>query len=171
MSIRGIKADEALEGKGLTIGIVASRWNATVIDALVGGCKERLAALNVTVLIERVSGAYEIPLASDFMLSSGRFDAIVAIGCLVKGETMHFEYICDAVTHGIMKLNLEHKKPVIYGILNVLTEDQAKGRAGLLPDTSNAGIEWANAAVESCMLARKYALYQAMQKDKYAVSR
>merc|ERR1719450_1453930 len=96
-----------------------------------------VAAGDITV--ERVAGSYEVPCAAQVLLETKRFDGIVCIGCLVKGETMHFEYICEAVTQGIMNLNLTYKTPVIYGILSVLTEEQAKERAGIGKSGHNSG--------------------------------
>eukprot|EP00397_Hematodinium_sp_SG-2012_P068382 GEMP01110723.1.p1 GENE.GEMP01110723.1~~GEMP01110723.1.p1 ORF type:complete len:168 (+),score=49.59 GEMP01110723.1:33-536(+) len=157
--LRGIKELNGLDASGLRIGIVASTWNAIIVDTLLDACKKRLEELGAEVIVERVSGAYELPCVVQAMLVPDRcspLDAVVAIGCLIKGETMHFEYICEAVTQGLMRLNMDHKTPVIYGVLNVLSEDQAKGRAGLLANTSNGGTEWANAAVQSCMVLSKY---------------
>merc|ERR1712107_784008 len=129
-TIRGLDLP-TFDGAGLKIAIVSARWNSVVCDALVDGCVEAMKACKVTdITIERVAGSYEVPCAAQVLLESKRFDGVVCIGCLVKGETMHFEYICEAVTQGIMHLNLTYKTPVIYGILSVLTEDQAKARAG-----------------------------------------
>lgn len=76
------------------------------------------------------------------------FDAIIAIGVLIKGETMHFEYIADAVSHGLMRTQLDLGIPVIFGVLTVLSEDQAKARAGILSGSHNHGEDWGLAAVE-----------------------
>mmetsp|Transcript_12988 Transcript_12988/g.14705 ORF Transcript_12988/g.14705 Transcript_12988/m.14705 type:complete len:112 (-) Transcript_12988:140-475(-) len=100
---------------------------------------------------------YEVPCAAQVLLESKRFDGVVCIGCLVKGGTMHFEYICEAVTQGVMNLNLTYKTPVIYGILSVLTEEQAKERAGIDGAGHNSGKDWGITVVESCLLKRKYA--------------
>jgi len=153
-SVRGIDQIETIRADGLRIGIVAARWNPTICDALVEGCKNQLETRGATVFVERVGGAYELPLAASVMLNA--FDAVVCIGCLIKGETMHFEYICEAVSQGIMRLNLDFAKPVTYGVLTVLNEDQAKQRAGLLPGHSNCGPEWADTCIESVLLVRKY---------------
>lgn len=76
------------------------------------------------------------------------FDAVISIGVLIKGETMHFEYICDAVSHGLMKVQLDSRIPVIFGVLTVLTEEQAMARAGLDGKKHNHGVSWGEAAVE-----------------------
>lgn len=80
--------------------------------------------------------------------SSEPFDAVIAIGVLIKGETMHFEYIADAVSHGLMKVQLDSGVPVIFGLLTVLTEEQGKARAGLTASGHNHGEDWGHAAVE-----------------------
>lgn len=79
------------------------------------------------------------------------FDAVIAIGVLIKGETMHFEYICDAVSHGLMRVQLDSRIPVIFGVLTVLTEDQAMARAGLDGKKHNHGVSWGEAAVEMAL--------------------
>lgn len=155
-SIRGLALPQ-MDGKGLRIGIVAARWNAVVTDNLVAGATTKMKECGVTdITIERVAGSYELPFAAVAMLESKKFDGIICIGCLVKGETMHFEYICEAVTQGIMRLNLDYKLPVIYGVLSVLNEEQAKARAGLEGKGHNSGIDWGLTMVESCNLQRKY---------------
>jgi len=80
--------------------------------------------------------------------STAPFDAIIAIGVLIKGETMHFEYIADAVTHGLMRVQLDAGVPVVFGLLTVLDEEQAKVRAGMVEGKHNHGEDWGNAAVE-----------------------
>merc|ERR1712205_128263 len=133
------------------IGIVSARWNQVVCGSLVDGCMEALKACSVRpedITVEYVAGSYEVPCAAQVLLDSKKFDAVVCIGCLVKGETMHFEYICEAVTQGIMRLNLDYKVPVIYGILSVLNEQQAKERAGV-GSGHNSGKDWGYTAVES----------------------
>lgn len=77
-----------------------------------------------------------------------KFDAVIAIGVLIKGETMHFEYIADAVSHGLMRVQLEKEVPVTFGVLTVLTEEQAMARAGMSPGGHNHGEDWGFAAVE-----------------------
>uniref|UniRef100_A0A7S1RN93 6,7-dimethyl-8-ribityllumazine synthase n=1 Tax=Alexandrium catenella TaxID=2925 RepID=A0A7S1RN93_ALECA len=156
-TIRGLDLP-AFDGSGLRIGIVVARWNSVVTDALVDGCVEAMKSCSVTdIVIEKVAGSYEVPCAAQVLLETKRFDGVICIGCLVKGETMHFEYICEAVTQGIMNLNLTYKTPVVYGILSVLTEEQAKARCGLGGDGHNSGKDWGITAVESCLLKRKYA--------------
>lgn len=153
-SIRGLALPK-FAGAGLRIGIVKARWNSVVTDALVAGATEALMSCDVTdITVETVSGCYELPAACQTLLASKRYDGIIAIGCLVKGESMHFEYICEAVTQGIMRLNLDYEKPVIYGVLSVLSEKQATERAGM--GGHNSGKDWGITCVESCLLKRRY---------------
>ncbi|CAE8605656.1 unnamed protein product, partial [Polarella glacialis] len=119
-TIRGLDLP-AFDGTGLRIAIVSARWNSIVCESLVHGAVEAMKTCNVTdITVEFVAGAYEIPGAAQVLLESKKFHGVICIGCLIKGETMHFEYISEAVTQGIMRLNLDYKTPVIYGILGVL---------------------------------------------------
>mmetsp|Transcript_13254 Transcript_13254/g.35492 ORF Transcript_13254/g.35492 Transcript_13254/m.35492 type:complete len:378 (+) Transcript_13254:129-1262(+) len=155
-SLRGLDLPN-FDGTGLRIAIVSARWNSVICDSLVDGAKKALASCNVQdVFVEHVAGSYEIPSAAQVLLESGRFDGLICIGCLIKGETMHFEYINEAVTQGIMRLNLDYKVPVIYGILSVLNEDQAKARSGVDGAGHNNGKEWGITCVESCLLKKRY---------------
>ncbi|KAM4059563.1 6,7-dimethyl-8-ribityllumazine synthase domain-containing protein [Hirsutella rhossiliensis] len=96
-------------------------------------------------------------LASAGGAASGAFDAIIAIGVLIKGETMHFEYISDAVSHGLMRVQLDTGVPVIFGVLTVLSDDQAKSRAGVDGKGHNHGESWASAAVEMGVKRKQWA--------------
>ena len=166
--------DTYYAGSELRIAIIHARWNTTVISALISGAKKSLLAAGVqeqNIVIESVPGSYELPYAVQKVYAasvvhapkarrsvpaeyrsgtplSQAFDAVIAIGVLIKGETMHFEYIADAVSHGLMKLQLESEFPIIFGLLTVLTEDQAKARAGIDGMGHNHGEDWGNAAVE-----------------------
>ncbi|CAL1167315.1 unnamed protein product [Cladocopium goreaui] len=142
-TIRGLDLP-TFDGAGLHIGIVSARWNSVVCENLVAGAVEALKSCNVTdITTEYVAGSYEIPQAAQVMLESGKFDGIICIGCLIKGGTMHFEYISEAVTQGIMRLNLDYKRP-------------AKERAGVDGAGHNSGKDWGITAVESCLLTKKY---------------
>jgi len=128
-----------------------------VCEALVAGAKQSLASCGVTdITVEYVAGSYEIPAAAQVILETGQFDGLICIGCLIKGETMHFEYINEAVTQAVMRLNLDYKVPVIYGVLSTLNEDQAKARSGVDGAGHNSGIDWGITCVESCLLKKRY---------------
>ena len=108
----------------------------------------------------QVPGSYELPFAARTVLDDS--DVVICIGCLIKGDTMHFEYICEAVTQGIMRLNTDHPSctPVIFGVLACLTEEQALIRAGLVPGGKNHGIEWAQSALEMAAIKRSGLSYR-----------
>lgn len=89
--------------------------------------------------------------------STGPFDALIAIGVLIKGETMHFEYISESVSQGLMRVSLDTGIPVIFGVLTVLTDDQAKARAGLIAGSHNHGEDWGLAAVEMAVKRKSWA--------------
>lgn len=143
------------DGSGLRVAIVHAKWNAEVVNSLVGACKAELVRSGVAesdVVLVEVSGAYELPYAASRVIASQRIDAVVCIGTLIKGDTMHFEYICEAVSQGIMRVQLDTGVPVLFGVLTVLTEQQAKDRAGLSGKGHNHGTEWAQTAVEQARL-------------------
>jgi 6,7-dimethyl-8-ribityllumazine synthase len=141
-----------LDGSNLKIGVVVSRWNKEITDNLLEGCLQALDDCGVKkehVTILRVVGAYELPYAASRLIQNHSVDAVVALGCLIKGETMHFEYIADAVATGLMKLNIETDTPVMFGVLTCLTEEQAAVRS---TGEHNHGYGWGMAAVEMGLL-------------------
>ena len=158
-NIKGLSAPkQAVQLDGHVV-IVKTRWNEAVISALVQGAVDKIAECGGTSEIVEVPGAYEVVYAAKRMIESKKrrgekLDAVICIGCLIKGETMHFEYICEAVTQGIMKLNVEGDVPVIFGILACCTEDQALARAGLIEGHHNHGPEWGSSALEMAALRR-----------------
>lgn len=158
MAVKGLgEVDQQYDGSKLRIGIVHARWNRKIIDALVEGAIKRLLDFGVkeeNIVVVSVPGAFELPYASKLLVDKQKrenkpLDAIIPIGTLIKGSTMHFEYICDSVTHQLMKLNFELGLPVIFGVLTCITEDQAEQRAGLVKGKMhNHGEDWGAAAVE-----------------------
>jgi 6,7-dimethyl-8-ribityllumazine synthase len=157
MSIRGLNLSDTLDASRFRIAIIKTRWNTTVVNALVEACYDTLNDCNaMEVTVEEVGGAFELPLVSQTLAKTGKYDAIIAIGCLIKGETMHFEYISGAAVEGLMRVGLETGIPVINGILNVLSEDQALARAGLKGTHGNEGIGWAKTAIQQAHIIKKY---------------
>ena len=141
---------------GLRFAIVVSRFNEEVTSGLLAGARRALAAASVDddhVDVIHVPGAFEIPLAAERAAETGRFDAIVCLGCLIKGETMHFEYIASAASHGIVDAASATGVPMAFGVLTTLTDEQAMVRAGEGP--SNKGWEAAMAAVEMATLLKR----------------
>jgi 6,7-dimethyl-8-ribityllumazine synthase len=143
------------DASGLRIAIVVSRFNDFVTDRLLAGAKEALGAAGAAAdAVDTVSvpGAYEIPQAARTAASTGAYDAVVCLGCLIRGETPHFEYIAEAVAHGIMSASAETDVPMSFGVLTTNSAEQALERA--VPGSANKGWEAAMAAVEMATLSR-----------------
>lgn len=161
MAVKGLgQIDQQYDGSQLRVGILHARWNDKIIQNLVKGCIDRLHQLGVAkenIIVESVPGSFELPYGSKLFAQKqaalGKpLDAIVPIGVLIKGSTMHFEYICDATTQQLMRLNFELGIPVIFGVLTCLTEEQAEARAGLIEGKMhNHGEDWGAAAVEMAL--------------------
>ncbi|KAI9189531.1 lumazine synthase [Blastocladiella emersonii ATCC 22665] len=141
--------------------VLHTRWNASIVHALAGGVVSTLVETygvpRANIDVVTVPGAYELPFATKSLLAQAKakgtpYAAAIPVGVLVKGSTMHFEYICDAVSTGLMNLGLESGTPVVFGVLTCLTEEQAELRAGLAPEGHNHGVDWAAAAVEMALL-------------------
>lgn len=140
------------DGNGLRFNIVVSEWNEQITDALYDACYKTL--LDAGCKAEDISrtnvpGSFELPLGAKRAIDSGKFDCVICLGCVIQGETRHFDFICDAVANGIMKLNLDHKIPVIFGVLTPENMQQAIDRAG--GKHGNKGVE---AAVTGLKMAR-----------------
>lgn len=158
MAVKGLgEVDQKYDGSKLRIGIIHARWNRVIIDSLVNGAIDRLVGFGVkekNIVVISVPGAFELPYACKLLVEKQKrndlpLDAVIPIGTLIKGSTMHFEYICDSVTHQLMKLNFMLGLPVIFGVLTCNTEEQAEERAGLIKGKMhNHGEDWGAAAVE-----------------------
>jgi 6,7-dimethyl-8-ribityllumazine synthase len=138
-----------LNAKGFRFAIVASRWNEFITGRLVEGALdalERLGAKEDMVSVYRVPGAFEIPLLSLRLAQSRRFDAVICVGTIIRGQTPHFDYIANEVARGISQAALESEVPVVFGIVTADTVDQAIDRAGV--KLGNKGFEAAMTAVE-----------------------
>ena len=143
-------------GAGLRFAVVVSRFNSEITEPLLSGAMNALKQTGVAtgdVTLIRVPGAFEIPLAAKRAAASRRFDAVIALGCVIRGETAHFEYISQQASTGIGQVSLETGIPVIFGVLTVDTDAQAAARSG--PDRNNKGFEAAMAAVEMVNLLRQ----------------
>ncbi|MDQ2971495.1 MAG: 6,7-dimethyl-8-ribityllumazine synthase [Rhodanobacteraceae bacterium] len=136
--------------------IVASRWNAGVVDALLDGARRAFAANDVgenTVDVFRVPGAWEIPLMASRLACEKRYAAIVALGCVVRGDTRHYEHIADNCAQGLMRVALDHGVPVCNGVLAVEHEADAWARAG--GARGNKGEEVARVAIEMAAMTER----------------
>lgn len=142
--------------RGLRFGIVASRFNDFIVDRLVDAAVAALLKHGADagdVHVVRVPGAFETPLALARMAASRRYDALVALGCVIRGETAHFDYVAGEVSRGVSQVSLAHDMPVGFGVLTVDTLEQAIDRAG--GKAGNKGAEAALAAVEMATLLRR----------------
>jgi 6,7-dimethyl-8-ribityllumazine synthase len=144
---------QTIQGSGRAAGfrfaVVVSKYNDFVTDRLQTGALEALATAGVNrdeVTVVRVPGAYELPLAAQHAAESGRFDAVVCLGCLIRGETPHFEYISSAVSHGLTTAAAATGIPITFGVLTTNSVEEALARAGDGP--TNKGHEAAMAAIE-----------------------
>lgn len=136
--------------------IVVSRFNEEITEGLLKGALDCFAERSVprdAVTIYRVPGAFEIPLMAKRLADSGEYDAVVCLGCLIKGETMHFEYIAEAASHGIAEAAVATGVPMAFGVLTTTTEEQALERSR--PGAANKGREAAAAALEMAALFRQ----------------
>lgn len=138
-----------LSGEGKRIAIVVAEFNEMVTDGLLRGAKARLCALGVQqkdISIAKVPGAFEIPGVARRLVDTGSYDAVIALGAVIRGETSHYDAVVNGVTSGIAALSAEGKVPVLFGILTTDTVEQALNRAGL--KAGNKGADVAQAAIQ-----------------------
>jgi 6,7-dimethyl-8-ribityllumazine synthase len=143
------RIEGARRAAGFRFAVVVSKYNDFVTDRLQAGAMAALAdagAAAVDITVVRVPGAFEIPLAAQHAAESGRFDAVVCLGCLIRGETPHFEYIASAVAHGLTTAAATTGVPMAFGVLTTNSVEEALARAG--EGAGNKGHEAAVAAVE-----------------------
>ncbi|HVN09244.1 MAG TPA: 6,7-dimethyl-8-ribityllumazine synthase [Patescibacteria group bacterium] len=145
-----------LRAEGLRIGLVVSRFNSFITDRLLAAALDTLHAAGAgdeALEIVRVPGSFEIPVAAKQLASTGRVQAIICIGCILRGETTHYDYVCSESARGIMLAQMDTGVPMIFCVLTCDTLEQAIDRAGL--KGGNKGAEAGLAAVEMANLARK----------------
>jgi 6,7-dimethyl-8-ribityllumazine synthase len=142
------------DGKKFRVGIVVSRWNELITGALYQAAVETLTQNGVkdkNISTIYVPGTFELPLGAQYLADNEKIDAVITLGCVIQGETRHFDFICDAAAHGIMDVGLTFNKPVIFGVLTTQNQEQAIARAG--GKHGNKGVEAAVTALQ--MLALK----------------
>jgi 6,7-dimethyl-8-ribityllumazine synthase len=145
-----------LNSSGMRFAIVASRFNDFVTSRLLGGALdalERTGAAEADITVVRVPGSFEIPLAAKRLVQTKKYDAVICLGTLIRGETPHFDYICNEVTKGIGSVSLESGIPVAFGVLTSDSVEQAIDRAGM--KSGNKGFEAAMSAVEMVSLLKQ----------------
>ena len=137
-------------GKDYTIGIAVAEWNSEITHALAQGALETLRQYDVkedNIKLYHVPGSYELTTAADLMLTNDKkMDAVICIGCVIQGETRHFDFICEAVSQGVTNVSIKHGKPVIFSLLTTNDMQQAKDRAG--GKHGNKGVEGAVTALK-----------------------
>jgi len=138
-----------LVSKGLKYGIIVSRFNSFITDRLLEGAVDALSRSGVSdseIEVYRVPGAFEIPVTAKKIIESKKYDAIICLGAVIRGETPHFDFVANEVTKGIAQLNLEYAIPISYGIITADNTDQAVERAG--NKMGNKGFSAAQSAIE-----------------------
>jgi 6,7-dimethyl-8-ribityllumazine synthase len=135
-------------------GIVVAEWNAGITNALYQGAYESLlehGALAQNIFTYQVPGSFELTSGADILLKNSKLDAVICLGCVIQGETRHFDFICNAVANGLTNVAIKYSKPVIFGVLTTDNQQQAVDRAG--GKHGNKGIEGAVTAIKMAYLA------------------
>ena len=143
-------------GAGLRFGLVVSAWNPAITGALRDGAMETLLKHGVafrSIIEESVPGSFELPLGAQILLENDAVDGVLCIGSVIRGETPHFDFVCQAVSQGIMDLNLKHSKPVVFCVLTDNSLEQAQDRSG--GKHGNKGVECAVALLRMCDLVKR----------------
>jgi len=138
------------------VAIVAARFNSMIVDELLEGCRRRLAEEQITsgrVEIHRVPGAFELPVTAKLLAQTKQFAAVICLGCVIRGDTPHFDYVAGEAARGINQVAIECALPVIFGVLTTNTEQQAKDRIG--GSHGHAGERAADTAMEMIALVNK----------------
>jgi 6,7-dimethyl-8-ribityllumazine synthase len=154
--IQPSKIQGELNAAGLRFGIVVSRFNSFITDRLHAAAVdalERSGAQNKDVAVVHVPGSFELPLAAKKLAATGKYDALVAIGCILRGETAHYDYVCSETARGLQLAQMDTGLPIIFCVLTCDTLEQAIDRAGL--KGGNKGFEAGLAAIEMAQLSRK----------------
>ncbi|MCV7357956.1 6,7-dimethyl-8-ribityllumazine synthase [Mycolicibacterium fluoranthenivorans] len=153
MSGHGVPDLPDIDASDVSLAIVASTWHTTICDALLDGAVRAAAQLGaVDPTIVRVLGAIEIPVVAQAL--AAKYDAVVALGVVIRGETPHFDYVCDAVTQGLTRVSLDESTPVANGVLTTNTEAQALDRAGLPNSSEDKGAQAVAAALSTALVLR-----------------
>ncbi|MBA3582047.1 MAG: 6,7-dimethyl-8-ribityllumazine synthase [Gammaproteobacteria bacterium] len=142
----------ALRAENFRFAIVAARFNAHIVDKLLAGAEKALlthGADSKALTVVRVPGAFELPLAAQKLAATGRYDAVITLGCVIRGDTPHFDYVCNECARGINEVALKYNMPVIFGVLTTDNTMQAEVRAA---DNNNKGIDAALTAIEILQL-------------------
>ncbi len=148
--------EAGLQAEGKRFGIIAARFNDFITEKLVAGALDALkrsGASDADVSLMKVPGSFEIPLAAKMMAKSGKYDAIICLGAVIRGATSHYDYVCAEVSKGIAAVSLDYGLPVIFGIVTTESIEQAIERAGT--KAGNKGFDAAVAAIEKANLMQQ----------------
>ncbi|MDO4898404.1 MAG: 6,7-dimethyl-8-ribityllumazine synthase [Rothia sp. (in: high G+C Gram-positive bacteria)] len=140
------------QAAGLKVAIITASWHTQIMDGLLDGARRAAADAGIEPVIVRVPGTFELPVAAASL--ADKFDALVALGVVIRGGTPHFDYVCDAATSGLTKVAVESKTPVGFGVLTCDTAQQGLDRAGLPGSSEDKGYEAFAAAVETVVALR-----------------
>ena len=168
MAGHGAPEQAAVDAAGMSVGIVATRWHAELVDQMLDRAQAAAKACGVTdVTVARVSGSVELPVIAQALARkhdavvaqalAKEHDAVVALGVVIRGETAHFEYVSQSVTDGLTRVALDEATPVAHGVLTVDTEAQARDRAGLPESNEDKGWDAVVAALDAAITLRDLA--------------
>lgn len=146
------------DASGMRIGIVVSEWNSGITNALLEGAIQLLRQAGIhdsDLMVYKVPGSFELPFGAQLFAEHTDMDAIICLGCVIQGETRHFDFVCQGVTEGVMRVSLDYHLPVIFGLLTTNTLEQALDRAG--GKHGNKGTEAAVTALKMIVLQRSLA--------------
>jgi 6,7-dimethyl-8-ribityllumazine synthase len=144
---------DTVDASGLRLGIVGSRWHSDLVDHMIERAEAAAKACGVDdVFVARVAGSVELPIIAQAL--ARKYDAVVALGVVIKGETEHFKYVCDAVTTGLTRVSLDEKTPVAHGVLTVHSLGQARDRAGLEDSIEDKGWQSTVAVLDAALTLR-----------------
>jgi 6,7-dimethyl-8-ribityllumazine synthase len=144
----------AIDGRQLRVAVVASQWHEPVMNGLVAGARRAIADAKVeSCVVVRAPGCFELPVVARALALDG-FDAVVALGVVIRGGTPHFDYVCRAVTEGLTRVAIDTGVPVGFGVLTCDNEEQALDRAGLEDSHEDKGYEATHAALSTALLLR-----------------
>jgi 6,7-dimethyl-8-ribityllumazine synthase len=145
-----------VDAGGLTVGIVATRWHADLVDQMLDRARQAAEACGVTeVLVARVAGSVELSVVAQGL--ARRCDAVLALGVVIRGDTAHFDYVCKSVTDGLTRIALDESTPVAHGVLTVNTLEQARDRAGFPESSEDKGWGGMIAALDAALTLRSLA--------------
>ncbi|MBG6218407.1 6,7-dimethyl-8-ribityllumazine synthase [Arthrobacter sp. CAN_A6] len=154
IDISGINQDAAGEGKPLRLAVIAASWHTEIMDGLLDGARRAAVEAGVETTEVRVPGSFELPVAAARL--AAHFDAVVALGVVIRGGTPHFDYVCQAATSGLTDVSVRTGVPVGFGVLTCDNEQQALDRAGLPGSSEDKGHEAVSAALATAAILRKW---------------